>query len=400
MQHEKEMAVTLIRSDLCNTQGYIGGYLTLPASRGEIQDALDRARIKDDQPYQMVDCYVIQYEELDITQEKFSLEELNFLAYRISKLSECERLAFIGGAMIDKTQNDMRRLINLTYNLVDIRVIPASNDYKLGEFFVDNDFIEAISHVPPEYQDELLELLDYKKIGYKQRISENGIFYNGYYVMNDADTINQVYDGIHLPELPSEQSYVFEVEIANAFDIENDEIEKRTLLLLPVTEKEMFAALKKVDAESLDECLLYHYETPFPTLQQVFPFDVDIDKMNLLAERIRELETAGELSKFKAALEFTDCSYIDQVLDLTQNLDCYDFYPELSSVEDYAKREFINRYQIPESEPILKIFQYYQSDPNDMKAVNITPTPYGIIRRNDHEMKLEHSAGLTGLYMT
>ena len=400
MQNEKVMAVTLIRSDLCNTQGYIGGYLTLPASQGEIQDALDRARIKDGQPYQILDCYVMQDEELDVNQEKFSLEELNFLAYRISKLTEYERLAFVGCTMIDKTKNDMRRLINLTYNLVDIRVIPVSNDYELGEFFVDNDFIEAINHVPSEYQEEFLGLLDYKKIGYKQRKSENGIYYNGYYVMNDADVINQVYDGIHLPELTEEPSCVFEVEIANAFDTENDEMEKRTLLRLPVTEKEMSAALKKVDAESLDDCVLYHYEIPCPSLQQVFPFDVDIDKMNLLAKHIRELETAGELQKFKAALEIIDCSYIDQVIDLTQNLDCYDFYPELSSVEDYAKREFINRYQIPESEPVLKLFQYYCCDPKDMKAANISTTPYGIIRRNDQEMKLEHSAGLTGLQMT
>lgn len=217
MQNEKVMAVTLMWPDLCNIQGYIGAYLTLPASRGEIQDALDRARIKNDQPYQIVDCYVMQDEELDINLEKASLDELNFLAYRISKLSEHECLAFLGCAMMDKEKNDLQRLINLTYNLVDVRMIPVSNDYELGEFFVENDFIEAISHIPPEYQDELLELFDYEKIGYKQRNAENGIYHNGYYVMNDADDINQVYDGIHLPELPEEPVYVFKLQLTKLF---------------------------------------------------------------------------------------------------------------------------------------------------------------------------------------
>lgn len=56
--------------------------------------------------------------------------------------------------------------------------------------------------------------------------------------------------------------------------------------------------------------------------------------MNLLAGHIRELENIGELPKFKAAFEIAGCSDIDQVLDFTRNLDCYDICPELSSMED------------------------------------------------------------------
>lgn len=99
--------------------------------------------------------------------------------------------------------------------------------------------------------------------------------------------------------------------------------------------------------------------------------------MNLLAERIQELETA-ELSKFKAALEQRDCALNDLILDLTQKLDCYDFYPELSTAEEYARKEFLNRYQIPESEPVLKMFLYYRCDPNDRKAADIPRRPMAL----------------------
>jgi len=78
-------------------------------------------------------------------------------------------------------------------------------------------------------------------------------------------------------------------------------------------------------------------------------------------------------------------------LDLTQNLDCYDFYPELSSPEDYAKQEFLEHYQIPEDDPLLKHIHFSRYDPNLMEEANACITPYGIIRRNDREMMLEYS---------
>lgn len=45
-EKEKVMTVALMRSDLYDAPSYTGAFLKLPASRDEIQDALDRARIK------------------------------------------------------------------------------------------------------------------------------------------------------------------------------------------------------------------------------------------------------------------------------------------------------------------------------------------------------------------
>ena len=46
----KVFSLTLMRSDLYDAAGYAGAYLNLPASRDEIQDAMDRARIRDGHP--------------------------------------------------------------------------------------------------------------------------------------------------------------------------------------------------------------------------------------------------------------------------------------------------------------------------------------------------------------
>ena len=84
-EKEKVLTVTLMRSDLYDAPAYSGAYLKLPASRDEIQDALHRARVTDDQPYQVVECFNMQGEELSFIPENPPLAELNFLAYRISE---------------------------------------------------------------------------------------------------------------------------------------------------------------------------------------------------------------------------------------------------------------------------------------------------------------------------
>ena len=97
-EKEKVMTVTMMRSDLYDVPTYSDAQLTLHASRGEIQDALDRARITDSQPYQVMECCNIQGEELSFIPEKPSLAELNFLAGRISDLDKYSRMAFTGYA--------------------------------------------------------------------------------------------------------------------------------------------------------------------------------------------------------------------------------------------------------------------------------------------------------------
>jgi len=72
----------------------------------------------------------------------------------------------------------------------------------------------------------------------------------------------------------------------------DQESDGSTILLLPASDKEILAALEKLGMVSLEECVFSHCESPIPIpmLDQVFPFSEDIDKMNLLANHIRELE--------------------------------------------------------------------------------------------------------------
>ena len=400
-EKEKVMIVTLMRSDLYDAPYYIGAYLKLPANQDEIQDALHRARITDNQLYQIVECYGMQGEELNFISEKPSLVQLNFLAHRISGLTERDRMAFAGCARMGNGNLGMQNLINQTYNLSDVHVVTAGNDRELGTFYVENGFIDAVNHVPPKYKVELLNLLDYEKIGCMQREAEGGIFHNDSYVMSGSVSWDTVYDGLHLPEMLEEPTFIFKLQLAKAdFEMDNSsEPEHGVSLLLPANDKEISAALEQLSAASLDECVFYRCESPVPILEQAFSFHEDVHKMNHLAQRILELRSSGEFVKFKAVLEYSDCVDIDQVLELTQNLDCFDFYPELSSPEDYARQEFLKRYQIPENDPTLGHIHFSRCVPDLMQEANACATPYGIIHRNDREMMQEYSSPRLGQQM-
>ncbi|WP_141131282.1 hypothetical protein [Anaerovirgula multivorans] len=86
-------------------------------------------------------------------------------------------------------------------------------------------------------------------------------------------------------------------------------------------------------------------------------------------------------------------------MDLTQNLDCYDFYPELTALEDYARQAFLKCYQIPANDPIVQITYFSPLDPTMLPEEQAYITPYGIIRRNENEMVLEYSNPQTGQQM-
>jgi hypothetical protein len=397
-EKEKVMTVTLMRSDLFDVPAYIGAQLTLPAENGEIQDALHRARITGNQPYQFVECLNIHGEELSFIPDNPSLAELNFLAGRISALSVHDRIAFTGCAMIGNGHPTMQTLINITYNLENVHIIKAKNDRELGKFYIDNDFVDAFNHIPPEYQEEVIELLDMEKVGRIRREAEGGIYLNGIYVVNDSGNQEQVYDAIRLPEMPEEHSYIFKLQLAQAsFDLDNAEPEHCVTLQLPATDKEILAALEQLGTASLDECVFYHCESPIPALEQAFSFSEDIDKMNFLAGCIHELGDKEELPKFKAALEAVGCADIDQVLDLTQNLDCYDFY-EMLSLEDYGE-EIIRKHGLETSDHAFALFDFGDLGERMMHKDGLLQTNYGVIRRNEKEMVLEYSSPQLGQQM-
>jgi len=225
-EQEKVMTITLMRSDLYDSPSYTGAYLQLPAQQSEIQDALERARITGDQPYKIVECFNSQGEYLEFIPENPPLTELYFLARRISDLNDYEKLAFINRVSMEENPPDMKKLINITYNLKEYHVVGGiGNDKDLGKFYIDNDMAEELQNVP----DEALKYLNYEKIGRTYREAGKGQFINGSYVLSQNLEFEEVYDGIHLPEQPVDADYVFKLLVCDGtFYPAGDDVKKGT----------------------------------------------------------------------------------------------------------------------------------------------------------------------------
>jgi hypothetical protein len=381
------MTASIYCTGLLGTFGYTGAHLRLPATADEIQDAMDRARIGKDQPLSIVDVYDNSgndYSSISLPHNP-PLAELNFLASRIAGISDNELLNFKACARTENQPPDMKRLINLTYNLQECVVAEeAGNDEALGKFLVDNDMIDCLRGIP----DEALAFLDYKKIGSNQRDTENGVFVDGHYVVNLSADFREVYDGEHLPEQPAESNSVIRLKLRKVND--GREVTEGEWLALPATQDELKATLGKLQAGSLDDCFIARNESIVPLFDNNFSLDADIEEINALAGRVVQLRDQNLLPKYKAILEFTGCTELDQAVDLTTNLSCYDFYPEIFKEDDLRRRTFAEQYHIPADDPILKTIRFDHSDAGLMTEDMVKPTDYGFVRRNDAPFQQEY----------
>ncbi|WP_283608508.1 antirestriction protein ArdA [Faecalispora anaeroviscerum] len=393
----KEMTVTLMRSDLYASPAYTGAYLRLPANQNGIQDAMERARITADQPYKIVECYNNQGESIEYIPENPPLNELNFLAFRLSEMEDWQEIAFIGLVKMEKELPSIQTLINITYNMDNVQCVPVKNDTELGEFYLDNEFIDVVNEIPDECREEILKFIDPEKVGRFMREAENGAYVDGHYVVKDFDELKQVYDGMHLPEQPKETDYIFNLLLESGVDdLKNN---RGQWLSFPASPKQINEALHYLKTASLDDCIIERSESIISRFDNNFTFLEDIDKISVLADRVRKLQSQDALPKYKAILEFTDCADIDHALDLTKNLDCYDFYPQMSSPEEYGRQALLKDSSLKPDDPAFQYVEFDSYGRAMMERDSATNTEYGFVRRNENEMKLEYCRPSIGQQM-
>ena len=127
----KQLTVELVR-EYPGRDGYFYADLALPAAAHEIRDALQKTRAADRadayQDITVVSCPLLP-EFVSVRLDSPTLDELNFFAKRLDRLTEHEKLVFraVGRQMIPQDPEgelvSMRDLINSTYDLEDVIVV-------------------------------------------------------------------------------------------------------------------------------------------------------------------------------------------------------------------------------------------------------------------------------------
>lgn len=110
-------------------------------------------------------------------------------------------------------------------------------------------------------------------------------------------------------------------------------------LRFPASTEEVQAVLSKIGVDGIryEEVFIADYETNVAGLRNHLGEGESIDELNYLASLLDGLDN-GQKAKYEAALSLGEYTgSVKDLINLTQNLDCYEFYPEVQNEEELGR---------------------------------------------------------------
>lgn len=364
--------------------------LELPATKAEIKDALHRGRAVGRNPenFGLVITQCPALPDLVVVDfDRPTIEELNFFARRLEQLTEQEQtvLNCIFNQKLDegayRTGIPMKELINLTYGLDRVRIVSnVENDEQLGQYVIDNNLNEDIASVP----ENITFLLDKKEIGKFLREIEGGEYTDGSYVAAGCYELPEVYDGVHLPELPGqtedEKEYVFRLEVAKAPQGEQEsQTEERKWISLPVAKEKAASLIREQYGESIENCVYYGFQSAIPQIGcEMLGTMQEFDLLNEIAEQYSAMNDMEQIT-FKAVLQHEKPEQLADILEITEHLSEYQLdYVSWDEVDFFA-HHLLYHLGTEYDARWLQNFTFRQEDASLIEQLGAGVTAYGIV---------------------
>lgn len=410
MSKENVMHIELLAENIDNPSRTYVADINLPASYFEINDAIDQCRgylVKSDMmPLSISDCEGIP-QLCDLRLDSTTLFELNYLAKQIAGFDDSQLavykaiLPFVIGEEYADEIISVKDLINLTYCVDDYSIASAIvNDKELGEMLIDNGMVEGIENLP----DEIVDMLDADKIGEAHRISENGIYIDGYYISREGFELKEVFNGEKLPE-NAVDTYLFR------FCLSNDSLDNRWIDIPMSSGYENF--FKATEGE---EFIITDFKSAIPQIERCFDnpkeneiLDDELIDINKFANEFLSADMMQRV-KFKAALCYEEVNTLEDIGKLKWILNHADSY-NLKALNvfpaDFAK-DYLEKHLIPTfPEEYLPLIDTSKLGDKLMDDFDGKYTPYGILLNNDepifdvknkHEFELIEICGKHALF--
>ena len=310
--------------------------LDLPATDYEMLDMMERLHLEDGKlPYLEVLKFREECDYLErCVHEQPDIYQLNALARKLSEFTSVQEMAAFEGLVGKEIGNravtiELPRLIDFAYSTDCCHVAEdAMTDFQLGKFLVENDFIEEANNLP----DSMLALLDYGKIGREHREQESGVYTGFGYVEQHTDVrhVSETMD--YRPHKPA---YTI---LLNVLPVPLISGEKRDPIPveLPASNEQLQATLEKAGCASWSNVMAAILDSPLPAWNRRIFMDDDVSQVIQLAEKLRQLDADGKLTKYKAILAATDCQEIADAVALAETVDEYMLLPEIRTLEAAA----------------------------------------------------------------
>ena len=287
----------------------------------EIGDA-----VKTDCKVEKVDSFYTVLKRVEML--TVNVEELNYLAKRLDSFDTGEAAQF--QAMAHKLDLfELKDLINLTFCCQQATVI---TDFS-GLAAVGRDHYMNL-HGGSASVDELNKL-DVEETA-RQLIESGGGTITPYGVVYDNGMrLEQIYDGRFFP------CYYYEpnaITVAVSSKTEPEDTEHITWLYLPMVQEEIDRALQRAGITDPADVRLRMEDTQLPDevdvlldMEQENPAD-----LNALAQAADALST-DDMKKLGAVVTMAKPQNAEQVKNLAENLDLFDFAPGAHTPEEYGK---------------------------------------------------------------
>ena len=371
--------------------GYIGeekffAMLELPAKPHEIQDACHKLRITANRaanPRMDVCSCEILPELTDVRLDSPSMEEMNFLAQRLTQLSDSEAIALRGvWQRLDKAgylEEPVRAmdLINMTYGLENVMVASCvSNDRDLGEFVLENDLDEDIANLP----DEMVEMLDQEAVGQRHRESEGGVFIGYHYVVAGEYQLHQIYDGVRLPAQEQEKPFVFRLQVAESpVNDSTETMGTAEWISLPIDRDYADRIAQKHNEGCIEDCAFYGFESIIPQITAEHYGDMlSFVRLNRLAQEIAQMKPSEQV-KLKAVLEHEKPGTMEAVQEVVDHLREYQLDNRIGDADSYFKEYLLRHLDARFDARWLDGLAVCTEGTNLMQRLGAAETDYGIV---------------------
>ena len=314
---------------LCNPDKDTYVTLELPADPYAVLDAWERLRLA---PDTRVEWEMEDYGEFPVLfpglQSGEGFPALNALAERLTSLDSRQRTAFEGLVKLqDGRPMEPDALITLSEQAKHCQVAPeATDDASLGRVYAANGSIPEVKDVP----DKVFELLDFQLLGRRIRQSAGGVFTRQGYVVPDGNW--KPTEGQELRIAPEAPTGFFRLELRLG--------EERAELTLPAGQ-ELVEVRERMEAVGLPNCAVTAFHSRVPQLPAAWATPERLDTLNCLAIRLMVLAERDSLAliKYKAVLEVSSISSLEDAMALTERLDAYSLNWAAASPEDVARGE-------------------------------------------------------------
>src|SRR5699024_9000443 len=97
------------------------------------------------------------------------------------------------------------------------------------------------------------------------------------------------------------------------------------------------AGVRELEEHGYEEWFITDYDCYVDGLYDLLGEYANLDELNYLASKLDEM-SQGEYEQFQAAMEIGDHSGIlQEIINLTENLDCYDVYPDIHDHDNLGR---------------------------------------------------------------